>query len=1600
MDPCCVDPCSPECKSIGEKCEAECEGFGGDNPCCPPGDCNPDCGSVGAKCEGGCDGYGAGHACCPPGDCDSACDEAAAQCEGGCPGNPCDDDDPDDDEDDPDPDCDGAADKGDGLFVRLATGNIWTTVPILQTFADDEVELDLKLRYDAQRAGQDGPVGYGWTHSYNLRLETLVGKVIFWQGNGRRNAFVWDPQTGTYMPPKGRAFDLVWVNDHYEVHQPDGTRHVFDSAYRLSQTIDRRGRTMRFTYGTNGRLATILSPHGRAVTFDYDGVNRLWHVTGPDGKQTTFAYDPTGNLTNITDPLGHTLNYQYDGAHRLTRETLKNGTFYTAEYQAQWCILRDGQGHVVVGVSPTMPTINFPPTRRGPIKPGGVYYVDGRGLSWLIQRDNLGRLRRITAPNGTTRKYTYGGTGAGAARNRLVRIDNERGYARTFQWDAWGNVIQRTDEAGHEEQLAYQHSTIRSLLTTRTEPDSDQWDFTYDANGDLLEIEDPLNEHDQGAPADAVIHFDYESYGEMEDVGTAGLPLPGRIRWVTMTDRNGHDTLFDYDARGNLATVTRGAGPLNLVTRYEYDAVGRRTRATIERGDRDVFADWIYDDAGRLVKTVVDTNGLDLTESRVCDEHGNLVRLTDPRGIPTRFDYDQRNRLTGRTQAEGTLDLTTVWDLDGNGNVVLRTDPEGNVTSNGYNGQNFLVDHLDAEGYRTSLARDGAGNLTRVDRTLNPGPDGPYASVGYVYDALNRLTSRSLAPDSLNLTTAYEYTAPGGCACATPGRSLPHKIVDAAGKGTYFNYDKLDRRVCVVRKVGDAADNGCANDGNDLVIGYAYDPQSNLKTVFGPEGERVEFGYDEADRRTTVMAIDTNGPDLVTTLVYDGADQVTFAALPNGNVIELAYDAANRLSTASDLVGPIAGLGYDPNGNVARREDGLGQAWIYAYDEADRLREVRDPIVETPDDLFTTFTYDPVARVVQRTNPLGVRTRYEYDRLGRLGRVLEDYQGVPGSGTADTATVYGYDGRGRVVSLTDHDGNTTTYAYDAAGRVSRVIYPDNEAVSSNGIMWFTWTPAGRVESRTDQKGVVTTYSYDDLHRLTGRSYGDGVTPADGFGYDQTGRLTRATNAVGERRLGYDDLGRLERVEQELAGLAGGTYVTTFAYQVDPSDVRRTLVYPGGRVVTENYDLRYRLDSVTSPGLGTVADWSYDAADRRETAVLGNGIGSTFAYDLVGRLSSIRHAKDAVDLFHVEHGYDAAGDRLWRQDLLHTNRGEKYVHDARERVSSLRRGTLTAEHTIPPGNMLLDPVLPGRQSWTLDRRGNWGILVTAINGQPITQARTPNAVNEVLTIDPDGSGAGVPPVALTYDDDGDLALDPTAWNAGDPPGGSPSGRRYGYDARNRLTGVWNMTGTAEPGDDSLLLTLGYDALSSRVRSTDAGGAATFHLSGAGPGVLEERQGDGTLLREFVYGRDFLEPLVLVTHGGPTGGVGGPSVPPGEAAFYYLQDVLRSVVALTNSNGEVVERYTYDPYGTTYVTDQSAFPIPQSAIGNPFAWTGQRFDSFDLGPGGRRLWSSTPGFVRVALRPSCQSANKFGCSSRSEAGSSKNTSMGPGARKPWP
>jgi RHS repeat-associated protein len=86
-----------------------------------------------------------------------------------------------------------------------------------------------------------------------------------------------------------------------------------------------------------------------------------------------------------------------------------------------------------------------------------------------------------------------------------------------------------------------------------------------------------------------------------------------------------------------------------------------------------------------------------------------------------------------------------------------------------------------------------------------------------------------------------------------------------------------------------------------------------------------------------------------------------------------------------------------------------------------------------------------------------------------------------------------------------------------------------------------------------------------------------------------------------------------------------------------------------------------------------------------------------------------------------------------------------------------------------------------------------------------------------------------------------------------------------------------------------------------------------------------------LRKFIYGPGIDEPICLV------------EVAESNAVYYYHFDGLGSVIALSDVNSVLVERYTYDVFGRPAIRDANGTEIAASAFANPYLFTGRAYDA---------------------------------------------------------
>jgi RHS repeat-associated protein len=149
------------------------------------------------------------------------------------------------------------------------------------------------------------------------------------------------------------------------------------------------------------------------------------------------------------------------------------------------------------------------------------------------------------------------------------------------------------------------------------------------------------------------------------------------------------------------------------------------------------------------------------------------------------------------------------------------------------------------------------------------------------------------------------------------------------------------------------------------------------------------------------------------------------------------------------------------------------------------------------------------------------------------------------------------------------------------------------------------------------------------------------------------------------------------------------------------------------------------------------------------------------------------------------------------------------------------------------------------------------------------------------------------------------------------------QQFSYNFRNQLV---------RSIDGGSTIMLKYDPLGRRIEKIGSGNTIKFYYVGSQ--VIEERNGSDLVLKQYIYGNGIDELLRLDVYSGAT------STP-----YYVHTNDIGSTTAITDANGALVERVSYDTFGLPSFSDASGQPIASSSIGNNILFQGREYD-FEL------------------------------------------------------
>jgi RHS repeat-associated protein len=428
----------------------------------------------------------------------------------------------------------------------------------------------------------------------------------------------------------------------------------------------------------------------------------------------------------------------------------------------------------------------------------------------------------------------------------------------------------------------------------------------------------------------------------------------------------------------------------------------------------------------------------------------NSLGTSDNPAQPTSYDYDVLGNLLHVYQGSQTRTFT----YSSLARLLTATNPESGTICYGTvsNGQ------CQANGY------DENGNL--VYKT-----DARGVQANYVYDRLNRATSRSYSDGTPTVTYSYDTVT-------NYGKGRLASVSSSVSSYSYSAYDALGRALGGTETI---------SSHDYSITNVAYDRAGHVTSMTYPSGNAVTFNYDTAgrlgDKDSSHLAFTGNLGDGTTRTYTKG---ITYA--PGGQMTQEQFGTTtavyNKLSynTRGQLVGMMASTSgndtsfnrgkivndygtTDNNGNLKQQttyvpnndQNTSPTSWYqqYGYDSLNRLTQVHEYTGNTNLDWQQAYTYDRfgnrtinnnsnatwgdginnvLATIDQSNNRmLAVNDpNHNYIDYDAAGNQTKDY--LTSSGTRT------YDAENRMISATDSSNHTSTYSYDGDGhRVKRNI---------------------------------------------------------------------------------------------------------------------------------------------------------------------------------------------------------------------------------------------------------------------------------------------------------------------------------------------------------------------------------------------------------------------------------------------------------------------------------------------------------------------------------------------------------------------------------
>lgn len=1031
---------------------------------------------------------------------------------------------------------------------------------------------------------------------------------------------------------------------------------------------------------------------------------------------------------------------------------------------------------------------------------------------------------------------------------------------------------------------SFHSSLIHNSDGTFTITLTDQTQYIFDANLNLIKVKDEKGN---------MVSYNYSSAGQLASVADAqnhslNLSYNSQGLISALTDWSGRTVGYGYDTQSDLTTVT---DPKGGVTTYGYDSGNNLTTVTDPTGQVQIAN--TYTPEGK-VATQKDSSGK--TVNMTYNNTTKTISLSDNLSRGSQLIYDDKAR------------------------VLQNVDPVGKAVISTYGTELAPLSVTDKNGNKTTYTYDASGNLTSVTYPNSK-------KITYTYDAKNHPISISddRYKDVNNLSpkvTSYTYDGVGNLTKVTEGAKI-----------TSLTYTPQGEIAGITNPLGKATSLTRDSFGNILtltdpltgVTSYQYDGLGRLTKKTDPDGKFTNYSYD-ADNNLNAEA----NADGTNQYGYTGNNQLLSTTLPTGAITSYNYNSSGSLNGVTDALSGKTTYAYDQYQNLIQTQDALNRVTTSLYDSLNRQTQITTPLGNV-----TNWTYDANGNITQRIDSKNQTTSYAYDNLNRLTKItypnltsitftLDDRGNITKMSDPTGTTTYNYDLYDRLIKSTNPYGQALSYSYDSNDNLTKITYPDGRVVN------YSFDSNNHLAQLTDWNGKQTGYTYNKNGQLSAEALPNGISAS--FGYDGAGQLLSLAYLQNAAQLvkytyGRDGSGNILQVNEE-GGVtptptptptptASPTPTPTPTPSVTPSPTPTPLPTPtpspSGTPSPSQPDLIVTGLSISPTTLNTSTLFTITSGIKNQGGAPTTALSFkvSFYYDRATAPTTADIDDSHVTYFNTL----AAGqaDTVTKSTERFSTAGNHNIWVIIDSSSKVPEGNevnnvygpfnvavavkaerlnLLAQIGQFFKNLFTPPAVYAQQApgaittFAYDLLGRITSAKYPDNSQyGYSYDKVDNRLSQTLNstatsynVDNDNELTQVGSATLAYDKNGNLTTRST-------------GQAYTYDFENRLISF-------KPSSTGSTTSYTYDGLGNRIQKS--GNATTRFVNdtaGSLSRVMAETNNVNTIQNYYIYGAG------MVSQGTSTA----------TGRVYPLYDGQGNIRLVTDSGGNIVRSYNYDPYG---------------------------------------------------------------------------------------